>query len=67
MQIDIQTDHGNRECPSCACEVPVNNNRCPICGYEFPHAAPRQKFLRYGGAVIMLGILCWMLFHHLWK
>ena len=67
MQIDPQHEHGARECPSCACEVAANNNRCPICGYEFPHAAPRQNFLRYGGALIMLAIMLWMLMGWLLK
>lgn len=25
-----------RECPSCATEIPANQEVCYICGYEFP-------------------------------
>lgn len=27
---------GQKECPSCAVEVPRSARVCPICGYEFP-------------------------------
>ena len=55
--INIQSNFGKRECPSCACEVPANNNRCPICGYEFPNPTPTQRGMRLWGALIMLAIL----------
>ena len=57
MSIDTSKEFSKRECPSCACEVPANNNRCPICGYEFPNPTPRQRGMRLGGALIMLAIL----------
>ena len=57
MTIDGKKDFGIRECPSCACDVQANHNRCPICGYAFPQPSPRQRGLRVGGALLMLGIL----------
>ena len=36
MKIDPSANHGMRECPGCAVEVPANENRCPVCGYAFP-------------------------------
>jgi len=61
VNIDPQQSFPSRECPSCACEVPSNNNRCPICGYVFPTPTATQRSLRIGGALIMLGILALML------
>ena len=61
MNISTQKTFPPRECPSCACEVPSNNNRCPICGYVFLQPTPVQKSLRIGGALIMLGILLLLL------
>lgn len=66
MPIDAHKNFGMRECPSCATEVAANHNRCPICGYEFPHASPRQRGLRVGGALLMLGILLALLLAGLW-
>lgn len=57
MKVDTTRDFGVRECPSCATEVAANNNRCPICGYLFPRPTPRQKGLRIGGALLMLGLI----------
>lgn len=57
MRIVERADFGTRECPSCGCEVPGNANRCPICGYLFPVATPRQRRLRWWGALIMLGLI----------
>lgn len=57
MKVDAGRDFGTRECPSCATEVPANNNRCPICGYGFPQATPLQTGLRIGGALLMLGLI----------
>ncbi len=54
MKIEAGTSFGNRECPSCATEVPANNNRCPICGYEFLQPSPAQRNLKLWGAVVML-------------
>lgn len=54
MKIEDNANFGTRECPSCATEVPVNNNRCPICGYEFPQPTPRQRIMKTGGALLML-------------
>ncbi len=61
MKIEAGKNFASRECPSCACEVPGNNNRCPICGYAFPQATTTQLGLRWGGALIMLAILAWAL------
>lgn len=58
---DSNRDFGTRECPSCGVEVDANQNYCPICHYAFPHAMPRQKFMRIGGALIMLAILLYLL------
>ena len=57
MRIDPARHFGLRECPSCACEVPANENRCPICGYLFPSPTRTQRSLRVGGALVMLAIL----------
>ena len=61
MRLETSRDFGNRECPSCGCEIPANTNRCPICKYHFPVANPRQKSMRLWGALIMLGLLIGML------
>ncbi len=57
MRIVTDRNFGRRECPSCGCEVPANNNRCPVCGYEFPTASPLQTRLRVWGAILMLLLL----------
>ncbi len=54
VRIDADKTFPPRECPGCAMEVPANNNRCPICGYDFPNPSPRQKHMKFWGAVIML-------------
>jgi hypothetical protein len=54
MKIDTDSAFGTRECPSCATEVPANNNRCPICGYEFLHGTAAQRHLKFWGAIVML-------------
>lgn len=61
MRLEASRDFGTRECPSCASEIPANNNRCPICKYHFPVANPRQRSMRFWGALIMLGLLLAML------
>jgi hypothetical protein len=66
MRIDPQRNFGQRECPSCACEVAANHNHCPICGYAFPQANPRQKGMRLGGALLMLAILLTLLLAGFW-
>lgn len=57
MRIDAEKPFGTRECPSCATEVPANNNRCPICGYVFPQPTPTRKNMKLWGAVVMLALL----------
>jgi hypothetical protein len=64
MKVLDRAEFGTRECPSCGCEVAANHNHCPICGYRFPVATPRQRYLRLGGAMIMLGLI---LFLYLWR
>ncbi|HIE10544.1 MAG TPA: zinc ribbon domain-containing protein [Kiritimatiellae bacterium] len=61
MHIDYRKEFGVRECPSCATEVKINNNRCPICGYEFPCLRGRRKTLQVGMALLMLILLGLML------
>jgi len=61
VKISVQKTYPQRECPSCAGEVPSNNNRCPICGYLFPQPTLVQKSFRIGGALIMLGLLLLLL------
>ncbi len=58
VRIVTQRDFGTRECPSCACEVAINENRCPICGYEFPH---RPRAHRTALALIALLLLAALL------
>jgi hypothetical protein len=62
MRIEADKGFGFRECPSCATEVPANSNRCPICGYEFPHLSGRQRGLRVGGGLLMLGLFVYLAF-----
>ena len=62
MKIDSQKSFGTRECPSCATEVPANNNRCPICGYTFLQATPMQRNLKLIGAIVMLALFLIMVF-----
>ena len=57
MKIDSQKSFGLRECPSCATEVPANNNRCPICGYDFPARGPLHRNLIW----IVAGLLALLL------
>jgi RNA polymerase subunit RPABC4/transcription elongation factor Spt4 len=45
-----------KECPSCAMEIPDNENVCPICGYEFPE---RNNFLSF---VVLLMVILIMLY-----
>ena len=61
MKLDIDKTFDPRECPSCGCEVPRNNNRCPICSYEFPTPTRTQANLRLGGALLMLAVLALLL------
>ena len=56
MKIESNARFGTRECPSCATEVPANNNRCPICGYVFLQPTPTQRNLRLWGAILMLAL-----------
>lgn len=62
MKIDSQKSFGTRECPSCATEVPANNNRCPICGYVFLQPSPTQRNLKLIGAIVMLALFLIMIF-----
>lgn len=62
MKVDAAKAFGDRECPSCACRVPANNNRCPICGYVFPALTDRQRGLKIGFALLMLALLLLLLF-----
>ena len=57
MTIDFKNNFGTRECPSCATEVPANNNRCPICGYEFPVMNQGWKNTVWIVAVVLLVII----------
>ena len=60
MRVIEGKNFGARECPSCGCEVPANNNACPICGYLFPVASPRQRNMRIWGALLMLGLIAFL-------
>lgn len=58
MSIDTSRQFGLRECPSCATEVPQNENRCPICGYEFPaRTKPHASFLLAIGVTLIVLLL----------
>ena len=52
MRVEADRDFGTRECPSCATEVPKNNNHCPICGYEFPAVPPPRGLSAIIGLII---------------
>jgi hypothetical protein len=62
MKIDAQKPFGTRECPSCATEVPANNNRCPICGYAFLQPTSTQQNMKLVGAIVMLVLFLIMIF-----
>jgi len=62
MKIDAQTPFGTRECPSCATEVPANNNRCPICSYAFIQPTSTQRYMKLIGAIVMLALFLIMIF-----
>jgi hypothetical protein len=62
MNIDSQKAFGMRECPSCATEVPANNNRCPICGYTFLQPTSIQRNMKLIGAVVMLVLFLILIF-----
>ena len=62
MKVDSQKEFGNRECPSCATEVPANNNRCPICGYVFLQPTPTQRNMKLIGAIVMLVLFVVLIF-----
>ena len=62
MRIDAQKPFGTRECPSCATEVPANNNRCPICGYVFLQPTSTQRNMKLIGAIVMLVLFLIMIF-----
>ena len=62
MKIDSQKAFGTRECPSCATEVPANNNRCPICGYTSLQPTPTQRNMKLIGAIVMLVLFLIMVF-----
>jgi hypothetical protein len=62
MKIEAQKSFGTRECPSCATEVPANNNRCPICSYQFLQPTPIQRNLKFIGAIVMLALFLILIF-----
>ena len=62
MKIDSQKSFGLRECPSCATEVPANNNRCPICGYVFIQPTSTQRNMKLIGAIVRLVLFLIMVF-----
>ena len=62
MKIEAQKSFEMRECPSCAMEVPANNNRCPICGYQFLQPTPTQRNLKLIGAIVMLTLFLVLIF-----
>jgi len=61
VKVIHQTNFGKRECPSCAVEVPANNNRCPICSYEFPNEMPMKRNVRFWGAILMIVLFAMLL------
>jgi hypothetical protein len=61
MKIDEIRDFGTRECPSCAVEVPANQNHCLICGYAFPHPTPWQRHMKFWLALLMIFLLLFFL------
>jgi predicted nucleic acid-binding Zn ribbon protein len=62
MKIDAQKPFGTRECPSCATEVPANNNRCPICSYVFLQPTSTQRNMKLIGAIVMLVLFLILIF-----
>ena len=62
MKIEVQKSFGMRECPSCAMEVPANNNRCPLCGYPFLQPTPARRNLKLIGAIVMLALFLVLIF-----
>jgi len=48
-----------KECPSCAMEVPRDAKVCPICGYEFPQG---NKFFSLIVILMLILILLYFIF-----
>ncbi len=44
-----------KECPSCALDVPTGAEVCPYCGYEFPRQKSSTKLFAWLFAVLLLG------------
>lgn len=66
MKVDLESDFGKRECPSCGIEVEANHNRCPICSYEFPNYGPARKGLKIWGSLILALLLLGLILAGAW-
>lgn len=48
-----------KECPSCAMNVPRDEKVCPICGYEFPDQSSTFKFAVVVMTLIFILLILW--------
>jgi predicted amidophosphoribosyltransferase len=56
-----------RECPSCASEIPADQNACYLCGYEFPsRGGSNPAWIKWVAALIALLFLIPLL-RALWR
>lgn len=46
-----------KECPSCALDVPAGAEECPYCQYEFPREKPGLKY----AALLIALLFAWPL------
>lgn len=47
-----------KECPSCAMEIPEDSKICPVCGYEFPE---KNKKIPVILAIVLIILLFYFL------
>jgi RNA polymerase subunit RPABC4/transcription elongation factor Spt4 len=47
-----------KECPSCAMEIPEDSKICPVCGYEFPE---KNKKIPVILAIVLIILLFYLL------
>jgi hypothetical protein len=43
-----------RECPSCASEIPADQDICYICGYEFPARGSHKPWVKWVALIIVI-------------
>jgi hypothetical protein len=46
-----------KECPSCALDVPADADVCPFCAYEFP---VQRTSVKYAAVAMVVLLVIWM-------